>query len=73
MLLRREASPYAGRIRLVWRQMRGPVIERFPALPGRPHLEIMLLAQRKDFWQLADRAHKEGEKNGFTKLEDLPG
>jgi prevent-host-death family protein len=35
-------------------------------------LEGMLLAQRKDFWQLFDRAHAEGKKKGFTKLEDLP-
>ena len=35
-------------------------------------LESMLLAQRKDFWQLLDRTHKEGEKKGFTRLEDLP-
>jgi len=35
-------------------------------------LESMLLAQRKDFWQMFDRAHKEGEKKGFTKLDDLP-
>jgi len=35
-LPRREASPYAGRIRLMWHQMRGPVIERFPKSPGRP-------------------------------------
>ena len=35
-------------------------------------LENMLLAQRKEFWQLLDRAHKEGEKNGFTPIEDLP-
>jgi hypothetical protein len=35
-------------------------------------LEAMLLSERKDFWQLLDRAHKEGEKKGFTKLEDLP-
>lgn len=34
-------------------------------------LESMLLAQRKDFWQIFDRAHKEGEKKGFTNLEDL--
>ncbi len=34
-------------------------------------LESLLLAQRKDFWQMVDRAHKEGEKKGFTKLEDL--
>ncbi len=35
-------------------------------------LESMLLAQRKDFWQLMDRAHKEGEKKGFTPIEHLP-
>ena len=35
-------------------------------------LESMLLAQRKDFWELFDRAHKEGEKKGFTPLEDFP-
>ena len=34
-------------------------------------LESMLLAHRKDFWRIFDRAHKEGEKKGFTKLEDL--
>ena len=34
-------------------------------------LESMLLVQRKDFWQIFDRAHEEGEKKGFTKLEDL--
>ena len=35
-------------------------------------LETMLLAQHKDFWQLLDLVHKEGESKGFTKLEDLP-
>ena len=35
-------------------------------------LEGLLLSQRKDFWQMLDRAHEEGEKKGFTKLEDLP-
>ena len=35
-------------------------------------LESMLLAQNKEFWRLMDRAHKEGEKKGFNKLEDLP-
>ena len=34
-------------------------------------LESMLLAQRKDFCDMFDRAHKEGEKKGFTNLEDL--
>jgi hypothetical protein len=36
VLPRREASPYAGRIRVMWQQIRGAVIERFPASPGRP-------------------------------------
>jgi prevent-host-death family protein len=35
-------------------------------------LESMLLAQRKEFWQVLDRAHHEGEKKGFTRLKDLP-
>jgi prevent-host-death family protein len=35
-------------------------------------IESMVLAQNKEFWRLVDRAHKEGEKKGFTKLEDLP-
>ena len=32
----RERSPYAGRIRLMWDMMRGPIIERFPRAPGLP-------------------------------------
>ena len=36
-------------------------------------LESLLLAQNKDFWRMFDRAHKEGEKKGFTKLEKVPG
>lgn len=35
-------------------------------------VESMVLAQNKEFWRLMDRAHKEGEKKGFTKLKDLP-
>lgn len=35
-------------------------------------LESLLLAQNKDFWRMFDRAHKEGEKKGFTKLEKIP-
>jgi antitoxin (DNA-binding transcriptional repressor) of toxin-antitoxin stability system len=35
-------------------------------------LESLLLAQRKDFWDLFDRAHREGETKGFVKLKDLP-
>ncbi len=36
-------------------------------------LESLLLAQRKDFWELFDRAHGEGRTKGFVKFEDLPG
>ncbi len=36
-LPRREVSPYAGRIRLMWQQVRVQVIERFPQAPGRPN------------------------------------
>src|SRR3984893_8838468 len=36
-LPRREVSPYAGRIRLIWQQMRGAVIDGFPSAPGPPN------------------------------------
>ncbi|MBW1716021.1 MAG: cell filamentation protein Fic [Deltaproteobacteria bacterium] len=32
----RKQSPYANRIRLIWQQMREPILKRFPAAPGRP-------------------------------------
>jgi hypothetical protein len=37
VLPRHEVSPSASRIRLMWQQMRGSVVERFPASPGRPN------------------------------------
>ena len=49
----------------------GPVRRFFP-VTEETDLESMLLTQRQDFWQMFDRAHKEGEKKGFAKLEDLP-
>jgi len=36
-LPRREVSPYAGRIRLMWQQMREGVIDQLPAAPGLPN------------------------------------
>ncbi|HEU4341388.1 MAG TPA: Fic family protein [Candidatus Binatia bacterium] len=36
VLARRETSPYVNRIRLLWKKMRGPVMDRFPAAPGLP-------------------------------------
>ena len=35
-------------------------------------LESLLLAQNKDFWRMFDRAHKEGVKRGFTRLDEVP-
>ena len=32
----REKSPYFNRIRLMWQQMREPILKNFPAPPGRP-------------------------------------
>ncbi len=32
----REQSPYVNRLRLMWQEMRGSIIERFPAAPGLP-------------------------------------
>lgn len=37
VLPQREVSPYAGRLRLIWQQMRGQVIERFPKSSGLPN------------------------------------
>ena len=32
----REQSPYVNRIRLMWRQMREPILKQFPVAPGLP-------------------------------------
>jgi len=32
----REQSPYVNRIRLIWQQMREPILKQFPTAPGRP-------------------------------------
>ncbi|MCD4749893.1 MAG: Fic family protein [Thermoanaerobaculales bacterium] len=36
VLTTREVSPYVNRIRLMWQDMRGAVIKRFPQAPGMP-------------------------------------
>jgi len=36
ILAAREQSPYVNRICLMWQEMRGSIIERFPAAPGLP-------------------------------------
>ena len=50
VLPRREVSPYAGRIRLMWQHMRGPVIARFPASPGRSHDTDVYLKQVQEVY-----------------------
>jgi len=47
---RRETSPYAGRIRLMWQAMRGAVAENFPAAPGRPNDVEAYLQQLEDVY-----------------------
>lgn len=46
----RERSPYANRIRLMWKQMREIVIENFPALPGIPADHDMFLKNIDDIY-----------------------
>lgn len=56
LALPRLESPYAGRIRLMWQQMRGPTIERFPAAPGRPN-DIDAYLKRVDDDYVTDAYH----------------
>ncbi len=55
-LPRRELSPYAGRIRLMWQQMRDPVIANFPNAPGRPN-DIEAYLKRVEDGYVTDAYH----------------
>ncbi|TJW07012.1 MAG: Fic family protein [Mesorhizobium sp.] len=55
-LPRRETSPYAGRIRLMWQEMRGAVIENFPAAPGGPN-DASAYLRRVDEVYVTDAYH----------------
>lgn len=52
----RAQSPYVNRIRLMWQEMRGPIIERFPAAPGLPK-ETKAYLQRVEAVYAADAYH----------------
>jgi hypothetical protein len=52
----REVSLYAGRIRLLWQQMRGPIADRFPAPPGRPN-DIKAYLKRAQEVYVTDAYH----------------
>lgn len=55
-LPRRERSPYAGRIRMLWQQMREEVIKHFPGSPGRPN-DIDAYIQRVEEVYVTDAYH----------------
>ena len=70
-LPRREISPYAGRIRLMWQEMRGAVIENFPQAPGRPN-DIDAYLKRVDDVYVTDAYHSlsiEGYRVGPDLIE----
>jgi hypothetical protein len=52
----REQSPYVNRIRLMWQQMREPILKRFPAAPGRPS-DIAVYLKAADDMYVTDAYH----------------
>lgn len=50
VLPRREVSPYAGRIRVMWQQMREPVIKGFRVAPGPPNDTEGYLKRAQDIY-----------------------
>lgn len=55
-LAAREHSPYVARIRLMWQEMRGAVIDAFPAPPGLPRGKKAFLKRIDDAYK-ADAYH----------------
>jgi hypothetical protein len=52
----RGQSPYVNRIRLMWQQMRGPILKQFPIAPGRPYDIAAYLKAANDIY-VADAYH----------------
>jgi hypothetical protein len=52
----REQSPYVNRIRLMWQQMREPILKEFPAAPGRPS-DIAAYLKAADDMYVTDAYH----------------
>jgi fido (protein-threonine AMPylation protein) len=50
ILSQRETSPYVNRLRLMWQQMRGPIIEHFPPAPGQPQNIDAYMQQVEDIY-----------------------
>jgi Fic/DOC family protein len=67
----RETSPYVNRLRLMWQEMRGPVIDRFPKAPGLPHDAGTYLKRVEDVY-VSDAYHSlsiEGYRVGRELIE----
>lgn len=56
LLNSRETSPYVNRIRLLWAEMRQPIMERFPAAPGITR-DVDTYLKRVDEIYLTDAYH----------------
>lgn len=56
LLPAREQSPYVNRIRLIWQQMREPILKQFPAGPGRPS-DIAAYLKAVDDMYVTDAYH----------------
>ncbi|MFT6914931.1 MAG: hypothetical protein ACJAWL_001230 [Motiliproteus sp.] len=52
----REQSPYANRIRLMWQEMRGQIIDRFPEAPGMP-IDTKEYLKKVDAMYVTDAYH----------------
>lgn len=67
----REQSPYVNRIRLMWHQMREPILKQFPAAPGRPS-DITAYLKAADDIYVTDAYHSlsiEGYRAGPELIE----
>jgi fido (protein-threonine AMPylation protein) len=66
-----KQSPYVNRIRLLWQEMRAPIIERFPAAPGLPK-DIAAYLKRVEDVYVTDAYHSlsiEGYRVGAELIE----
>lgn len=74
-LPRRETSPYAGRIRLMWQAMREGVIDNFPDSPGIPNDADAYLKRVEDTY-VTDAYHSlsiEGYRVSLELIERVRG
>jgi len=71
----REQSPYVNRIRLMWQQMREPILKQFPAVPGRPS-DITAYLKAVDGIYVTDAYHSlsiEGHRVSPELIERVRG